>query len=116
MMSTVYLIHGGTGGDVVRDFTSMPRMRFSDQIAADADVATEGPGEEQIAEKRMEHVLRLKAAIEEGRYMVSPEVLADRMMASMLRMGRAEGGLLSANVASRHPNPNDRIIRFTSVT
>ena len=87
MMSTVYLINGGAGGDGVRGLTSMPRMRFADQIAVDTDVAAEGPGKAHISENRMENVMRLKAAIEEGRYIVSPEVLADRMIDLMISKG-----------------------------
>ncbi len=87
MMSTVYLMNEGAGGDGVRGFTSVPRMRFADQIAVDMDVAAEGPGEAQISETRMENVMRLKAAIEEGRYIVSPEVLADRMIDLMISKG-----------------------------
>ena len=86
-MSTVYLLNGGAGGDGVRGLTSMPRMRFADQIAVDTAVAAERPEEAQISETRMENVMRLKAAIEEGRYIVSPEVLADRMMTSMISKG-----------------------------
>lgn len=85
MMSTIYTM-GGVMSDGVRSFTKVRRM-FADQVAVDVDLAADEVAVQAASETRMEKVMRLKAAIEAGRYFVSSEDLAERMMASMLTHG-----------------------------
>jgi anti-sigma28 factor (negative regulator of flagellin synthesis) len=59
-------------------------MTFADQIAVDAEMAADDLVAQRAPEVRMDRVLKLKAAIEAGRYFVSSEDVAERIMASML--------------------------------
>ena len=87
MMSTVYRMDNVTANAGLRGFSRMRTTRFAGRMAVEADVATRDLAGQKVSEDRMEKVMRLKAAIEEGRYRVSSHDLAEKMMDSMLGVG-----------------------------
>jgi anti-sigma28 factor (negative regulator of flagellin synthesis) len=83
-MNNLYMMATVGGSNGVHGFGRSRRMTFADQIAVDAEMAADDLVAQGAPEVRMDRVLKLKAAIEAGRYFVSSKDVAERIMASML--------------------------------